>query len=562
MQKIKTIWPFFIFIAAVVIIAVVFGISYKNRPTKERYDMNTFFGVSDKEHLAIMVDDFLLEEQAVYENDTIYVSFDTVTDYICERFFWDEELQCIIYVTPEGPQILKEEDGYTVLNNQVYMSWELVTKYARINQKVYNNPDRIVIRTQEEQVSFAKVKKATEIRYRAGNKSPILKNVKGGEQLKVLDTVDDWTHVVSEDGCIGYIKSNCLGESYKGVYELDNSDTVYPSVSLDEKICLGWHQMTSYAGNDTLGEKLASAKGLNVISPTWFFLSDNSGTVTSLASADYVNTCHNLGIQVWALIENITYEVDEYEIFSKYSIRQRVIDSLISECLRYDIDGINVDFEMLSAEEGPGYIEFIRELSIECHKNGIILSVDNYVPYNFNSFYARREQAVFADYVIVMSYDEHLNEETGAGSVASLEYVDYAIGKMLEDVPKEKLINAVPFYTRLWIETPKSEQEVAAESATDEYTPYKLSWQTLGMDSAAEFIEEHDIELLWYDEPAQYYGEYTEDGVVYKIWLEDERSLEEKLKLIQEYDIAGVAAWKLGFETSNIWDLINRYYPE
>lgn len=562
MQRKKAVRLILIFIIAVVIFAVIVGLSHKNSASKERYNMNTFFGVLNKECVAIMVDEFLLEEQGFYENDNLYMSFNVVTDYICERFFWDEELQCILFVKPEGVQRLYQEDGYIIKDDCIYMSWNLVTEYAQISQEVYSNPNRIIIRTANVENTFADVNNNTEIRYRAGLKSPILKDVKKGEQLKVLDTVDDWTHVVSADGCIGYIKSNCLDKEYTDSYNFDNMDMVYPSLSLDKPVCLGWHQMSYYGGNSSLKDKIASVKGLNVISPTWFYLTDDEGNVESLASADYVDTCHNLGIQVWALIENFTHDVNEQELLSKYSKRQKIINTLINECLNYNIDGINVDFEELTEDAGEGYIQFIRELSVECHKHDIILSVDNYVPYNFNSFYARKEQAVFADYVIVMSYDEHRNEETGAGSVASLTYVDYAIGKMLEEVPKEKLINAVPFYTRLWIETPKSEQELAAESATDDYQPYKLSWQTIEMYKSEAFVNEHNIELTWDAEAGQNYGEYVEDGTVYKIWIEDANSIEEKIKKIQEYDIAGMAAWTLGFETTNIWDVIERYYPE
>lgn len=562
MQKRKSILPFVIFIALVIVVALVFGISYRYKPTKERYDINTFFGNPGADHYSIMVDDVLLEEQAIYENEDIYLTFDTIEEYICDRFFWDEELRCIIYVMPDGSRILRQEDGFYISEDTIYVKWDLITQYAQIHYVVSERPNRIVIQTDVDNKAFADVKKNSQIRYRAGLKSPILKDVEKGEALRILDTVDDWTHVVTSDGFIGYIKSNCLGDEYENAYDMVNADQVYPSVTLDEKVCMAWHQMTSASGNDTLNEKLSKVKGLNVISPTWFFLSDDQGNVKSIADAEYVQKCHNLGIQVWALVENITYKVNEYEIFANYSIRQRVIDSLISECLRYDIDGINVDFELLATEEGAGYIQFIRELSIECHRNGLVLSTDNYVPYNFNSFYNRAEQAVFCDYVIVMSYDEHLNDETGAGSVASIEYVRYAIEESLKEVPKEKLINAIPFYTRLWVETPKTEQEISSENASDEYSSYKLSWKTLGIAEAADYISENGMESVWQEETGQYYCEMEKEGSVHKIWLEDERSLEEKLKVVKENDLAGISAWKLGPETEAVWTLIEEYYPE
>lgn len=564
MQRRRSVLPFVIFISLIMIIALVFGIGYKFKPSKERYDLTTYFGVDvDSIYaMALMVDDVLLEEVANYIDGDIYIEYDVLIDYICDRFFWDEELSCLIYVLPDGSRILKSEGNFLIDDGVVFVNWDTIIEYAQINYCIAENPMRIIINKEDSVMEFADVKKTSVIRYRAGVKSPILRDVEKGDKLKILDTVDNWTHVVSSDGFIGYIESKYLTKTYEDSYELLNTDQVYATKQIDKKVCMAWHQMTSSSGNDTLIEKIASVKGLNVISPTWFFMSDGQGTIKSLADSSYVETCHRLGIQVWALLENITYDVDEYSVFSRYSIRQRVIATLISECLRYNIDGINLDFEQLDAEAGEGYVQFIRELSIECHKNDIILSVDNYVPYNFNSFYNRSEQGVFADYVIVMSYDEHLNDSTGAGSVASLDYVKRGIDESLKEVPKEKLINAIPFYTRLWKETPKTSQEIASENPSEEYSSFNLSWETLGIGAAAQYIADNGMESSWDEELGQYYAESESDGVISKIWLEDERSLEEKLKLIQERDIAGIAAWKLGLETDDIWKLIEKYYPE
>ncbi len=560
MQKKRSILPFVIFAALIICAAGAFLIGNHFRPGTQRYNLNTFFGISNTQDVALMVDHVLLEEQAVQAEDSVYLPLDTVQKYICSRFYFDEELQQVIYVKPEGPQFLS--DGVKIDGEEISIRLDVLTAYAQIACEEYQNPHRLIISTRAAEKNFANVKSGTQIRYRAGIKSPVLKDTSVGETLEILDTVDDWTHVVSADGCIGYIRTRYLSDAYQDTITIANADQVYSSFLRNEKICLAWHQMSAASGNAELKEKLAHAKGVNVISPTWFFLTDGSGTIQSLADQNYVDICHGLGIEVWALFENFTYDADVREALPFYSRRQHMIDQIVSECVRLGIDGVNLDFEGLPEDTGEAYVEFVRELSVRCHENGLVLSVDNYVPYNFNSFYGRKEQAVFADYVIVMSYDEHLNAETGAGSVASLEYTDYAIRTMLEEVPKEKLINGVPFYTRLWIDTPKTDAEIAAENASEAYSPYTLSWQTLGMADTQTFLNGHGMEPAWDAEAGQYYAEKEENGTVYRIWVEDGRSLEEKLMKIQSYDIAGMAAWRLGFETEDCWDVIVKYYPE
>ena len=282
-----------------------------------------------------------------------------------------------------------------------------------------------------------------------------------------------------------------------------------------------------------------------VISPTWFFIRDNEGNIQSIASQDYVDYCHQNNIEVWGLVENITYgsEIDITSILNKTSSRQNLVTQLIAQAIQYDLDGINVDIEALPGAAGEGFIEFVRELSIMCRRNNIILSVDNYVPMAFNQNYNRKEQGIVADYVIIMGYDEHYAGSEEAGSVASIGYVRNGIEKTLEEVPAEKVINAVPFYTRLWLTNPDGE----------------LSSSALGMNTAAKTVKNNGGTPEWSDEAGQYYAEFENNEGFYQVWLEEETSIEEKAKLIKEYDLAGIASWRLGYEKKEIWDVILKY---
>lgn len=277
-----------------------------------------------------------------------------------------------------------------------------------------------------------------------------------------------------------------------------------------------------------------------------------------------MDAAHRMGLEVWALVDNFSLEISSYEILSKMSSRENLINNLISKTLEYNIDGINIDFETLSFDAGDGFIEFIRELSIKCRENGIILSIDNYVPTASTAHYNRREQGIVADYIIIMGYDEHYSGSSESGSTASYEFVKNGIEDTLKEVPANKIINALPFYTRVWKETPESvatgnEGGVLVEDTNSEFGRYILTSQAVSMAYAEKLLRDHGVTPKWIDALRQYYGEYEKDGCRYLIWLEEEESIRAKMELVTEYDIAGVAGWKLSLEKTGIFSIINEY---
>ena len=324
---------------------------------------------------------------------------------------------------------------------------------------------------------------------------------------------------------------------YEGSYEEN-----YTSLTRDHKINLAWHQVTSEAANSAFDQTMEEVKGVNVVSPTWFSVTGGEGTISSLASAEYVDKAHAKGMEVWGLIDNFDENVSTLETLSKRSARTHIIEMLLSEAKRVGMDGINVDFEALTEEEAPHFIQFIRELSVTCRANNLVLSIDDPVP-QYTAFYNRKEQGIMADYVIIMGYDEHTTGSESAGSVASLPFVEEGIVQTLKEVPREKVINAVPFYTRLWTENNNG----------------MVSSEVFGMDQADKYVQEKGMEVYWNKDVSQNYGELVTAEGTQKIWLEDEKSLEEKMKLVQQYELAGVAAWKLGFERADVWEIISKY---
>jgi spore germination protein YaaH len=313
---------------------------------------------------------------------------------------------------------------------------------------------------------------------------------------------------------------------------------------------MAWHQVTTPSANSNIASILASTKGVNVISPTWFYLNNDSGDIASLASSEYVTYCHSQGVEVWALVSNLeNKDVDTAAVLTHTTTRQNLVNQIVAKAIQYDLDGINLDFESMERKDvGDAYIEFVRELSIKCSNNGIVLSVDNYVPTAYTAFYNRAEQAKFADYVIMMGYDEHY-AGSDVGSVSSISWVSQGITDTLAEVPADQLILGMPFYTRVW----------ATESSDDSGSSGKVSSKIYGMSAASDFLSAYGATKSWKEDSGQNYAEFKDGDILYQVWLEDSSSMEERLKEMQENQLAGASFWKLGFETSDIWDTIIKY---
>lgn len=560
----KKIIPIVIAIVLILVIgAVSFGgkIIDKYSYSKEQADLNAYYQISGSEDVAIVLGNEMIEERARLLDGVYYLDLATVHKYFNDRFYEDKGENLLLYTIPTdiirtqiGSSVREQESGSDDLGyvaaryegDTLYVAIDYVKEYTNFAYTPFVEPNRIQIDTSWDEYKSAEIKKDTAVRVRGGVKSEILTNVAAGDKVTVLEQMETWSKVKTADSIIGYVENKRLSDSRSElpIPVTDYVEPEYTSVTRDYKINLGWHVVASAAGNDTIYEVTANTKGLNVISPTWFKLCDNEGGFTSFATADYVQTAHDMGLEVWALVENIEYKdsIDMYEILSSTSTRATLIDGLIAEVQAYGIDGINVDLEQISMDCGEHYIQFIRELSIPCRENGIVLSVDNYVPTGYTDHYDREEQGVVADYVVIMGYDEHYAGSPEAGSVASIDFVEEGIERTVAQVPANKVINAVPFYTRIW-----------------ETTSDSISSQAVGMDMAEEYVANHNIAVEWDEATCQNYGEYTSGDTLYQVWLEDEESIRVKLNIMEKYGIGGVASWRLGFEKAIIWDEIETY---
>lgn len=542
-KKYKPVIAVAVLVILVAILGIVTHVVMKYIPSSEKMDLNEYYGEMADGEIALVIGTEKLEERGLVDGDRVYLPLDVVNTYLNQRYYWDSANQQILYATPSELTSVSASseagDKVWVKDDKVYLNLTYVQEFTDLDAYITKDPYRIAIQYKFKNVKTVTVKKNTSIRYRGGIKSAVLTSVKKGTKLRLIEEMENWDQVATDDGYIGYIDKKKVGEAEKTKFERSFKREQYSYLTMDSKVNMVWHQVTSTDANAYFADATANMTGVNVISPTWFYLTDTSGNIASIASADYVSQAHEKGLQVWGLIDNFTQEVSTTETLSSTAARQNIISQLIQAAQDVGMDGINVDFESLSEDVGTHFLEFLRELSIECHKNNLVLSVDNPVPEDFTSHYDRAEQGRVVDYVIIMGYDEHY-VGSEAGSVASLPWVEQGIQDTLDEVPAERVINAIPFYTRLW-----------------RTTGGNVTSEAIGMDQAQQTIADNNVETYWDKTTSQNYGKYDIDNSTYQIWLEDAQSVAEKVKLVSKYDLAGVSAWKLGFENNGIWQVIS-----
>ena len=536
----------FVVCLLIVLVSLIGGAVYginKLIPTSKQMDLTEYYGQNADGEAALILGTQKLEQKALFSGNDVYLPLDVVSGYLNQRYYWDSENKKILYATPTSlteEAASEQADGNVWLKDDtVYLKLDYVKKYTDIDSYIYEDPAGVAIQYKFSNIQTVTVKKDTAIRYRGGIKSEILTKIPKDTVLRLLDEGEDWDQVATDDGYIGYIPKKKVSSADTTNYERDFQAEAYSYLTMDEPVNMVWHQVTSTDANSYFADAVQNMTGVNVISPTWFSVSDNDGNVSSLASGEYVMQAHEKGLKVWGLVDNFSENMSTTTVLSKTSSRQNLENQLVTYAMKSGLDGINIDFESLSEDVGIHFLQFLRELSIQCHENNLVLSVDNPVPEDFTSHYDRTEQGKVVDYVIIMGYDEHY-VGSDAGSVASLSWVEQGVKDTLAEVPAKRTILAIPFYTRLWKTTDGG----------------ALTSEAIGMDQAQQVISENGAETYWDKTTSQNYGTYEGDGATYQIWLEDAQSVAEKVKLISKYELAGVAEWKLGFENSGIWSVI------
>ncbi len=561
-----------ILIGVILLVAQSTGLFEDWGYSDKKANLNEYFNTTSDDTASVVENGAVTDKKIKVKDGRLYVPYEEVIENYNENFYWEASSGRLLYTTGDGVYAAVPGDNYYSLEGNGIQSGypacytegetlmvclDYVRVFTNFEYRLFGGvkgePYRVEVKTQWGSESVADVAKDdVAIRTKPEKEGEILKELRKGSTVVIIDggtDADKWKKVMSEDLLTGYIEAKHLGDPYER-QETAVSDvspvTVTPVADYSAPVVLAWHNVTGDSSTSSLKDNERFLSYINTISPTWFALSDNEGTVESIASSSYVETCHSKGIKVWGLVSNLTYpDVSLSAVLNDPAKREYVTEQLLGYAAQYSLDGINIDFESVAAEDGPAYIQFIREFTLKAHAKNLVVSVDNYVPKEYTTHYNRKEQGVFADYVIIMGYDEHTSVSEEAGSVASIDFVREGIENTLADVPKEKVVNALPFYVRLWkVDENGSIQDI----------------QTVPMARGVEAVNAAGATAEWDDGTGQDYAEWTADGGINKIWLEDVKSIRVKLDAMKDNDIGGAAVWQLAFGTDEAFQAIDEYF--
>ena len=540
----------------VVIVAAMFVI-VRYTPTKEKMSGYKYFDIDmNTDKVLVMIDGESYPDTGINIDGRLYLPQKFIADNINVGFYYDKESDATLYSDTSYIYAFKKNQNdysddtgktytmdYSVIRDvdgECFIAWDYVAERTDCEYQYASEPDRLNVTLKRDAKQCVTAGKKAAVRYRGGIKSPVLEYVSKGDRLEYVDDIDEWIKVTTVSGYTGYVKKSEVSDTFEYVRE-QKAVEEHNFLLKNEKITLAWFQVSGTAGNSSIDNNISTISGVNVIAPTWYSVTDASGNMSSYASADFVSKMHQRGIDVWALVSDFDTNVDFAQLYSSKAARTNMVNKLVGEAKSYGFDGINLDYENIKSAYAKDYLQFVRELSVACERNGIVLSTDNYKPEAYNRCYNLKEQSRFVDYVIVMAYDEHY-AGTDAGSVASLPFVKEAVEDTVQLVGKEHVIAGIPFYTRIW-------------TTTDGNTTSRA----VGMQAAIDQLNSDGQVALWNDDCGQYVASYTVGSSTRQIWFEEEKSIEAKMQVIKQENTAGVACWKLGLEKSTVWSVISQY---
>lgn len=518
--------------------------------------------ISISDDIYLIIEDNIIEfgEPVIKEEDVLYFSYDFLEEYIDEDIYYDEIESTIVFTNKNFVKRFKLNEYVGTINskefvidkpiinvnNKIYIPKELFIDDYDIKIGYFSETNAVVIDyTNMDYLEGEVILEEPILRSDLDKKSPIiLNNLNLGSKVYVYGEFEYWLKIRTEDGIPGFIEKKHIQLNHtKDIYknELIGKDEHTEKSWDKDKINLTWDYTYSKV---KFTDKIKPIQGVNVISPTWFSIMDVEGNILDKGNKEYVKKYTDMGYDIWALVDN-SFDPDlTHEFLKTTSSREMIINKLLDIYLDYGFMGINIDFENIYLEDKDLLTQFVRELYPIFKENGLVVSMDITTistSENWSLCYDRNRLQESLDYIVLMAYDQHWASSPIAGSVAEYTWVENGIKKVLNEVPNEKLILAVPFYTRLWT-----------------IDGSNISSKSLSMDIANKFILDNQIEKVWNQDIGQYYGEINKGGIEYKIWLEDEVSLGYKISLVHKYNLAGIASWRKGYESANIWESIDR----
>ncbi len=515
--------------------------------------------IAFSDDLFLIIEDIPIEdgEPVFLEGEEIYIDFDIVKIYIDEDIFYDYDEEMVIVTDKSRVRRYRIDDNIATVNSKEFTienPIKLIHDRIYIPMEIYDNsnidinyyPDThgvVIDYIDMYYLNGEVVLEGAHIRTDLDKKAPILaKDLEIGISLNVYGEYEQWYKVRTIDGILGFMEKKYLKLNHtKDIYKTELIDREVQQDIRSQKINLTWDY--TYRKVNNVGN-IDNIVGVNVIFPTWFSIMDSNGEIMDKGNREYVKKYNELKYELWPLIDNNFNPDLTHELLKSSHGREKLINRILSIYLDYGFQGINIDFENVYLKDRDLLTQFIRELYPVFKENGMCVSMD-ITPIstseNWSKSFDRRRLVEAVDYLILMAYDQHWAASPIAGSVAQYSWVENSLKGIFQEVPREKTILAVPYYTRLWI-----------------IEDGNISSQSLSMDVANSFIAKNNIELIWDDESKQYYGQMAEDGKEYKIWLEDRNSLGYKASLVNKYSLAGIASWRKGFETQDIWSAIDK----
>lgn len=511
----------------------------------------------------------VFENEAEIINDVLYISFDFFKKEIDPTVHYDEKSNSMIITTKDKvvqiPQqellgfindepftfevpVFITEDGKKMIHLQPLLTlYPLSTQYHEETGAcfIYLDGDQLETGTVVGELS----KHDARLRTKPTVSSPYTAEMTIGEKVVIEDKLEDYYFIRKENGIAGYILAEHIKkDEFPIVIETEYQEPAYSLPELNKPINLTWEAV--YNKNPKVSE-LPNMPGVNVVSPTWFHIKNGEGDIANLASSEYRNWAHQKGMHIWALFSN-SFDPDlTHEALSSFETRLKMIKQLLQYCTMYQLEGINIDFENVYLEDGALVTQFVRELTPYFHQAGLIVSMDvTFISSSemWSKFYDRKALGEIVDYMMVMAYDEHWASSPQSGSVASLPWVETNLQNILEIVPNEKVILGIPLYTRIW-----KEQETEGGNI-------EVSSNSMSMNQATKWIQEHNLSPIYDESSGQNYVEYydEQEKATYKIWLEDELSLRKRVDIMKKYQLAGIASWARSFANDAAWQTLNK----
>lgn len=526
---------------------------------------------------ALFVPSFLYEEKAppsrprliyrgarqgypvVVEAGEAYVPFGFVRKAIDPDAFWDES--GVVVVTTRDKVIKLKTNSLTAYVNrhpvdlrlpvtleggEPYIPAGALEMLYPVATSLYADASAFVVRRTDVETAVARAVSDTVVRLEPGILSRRAGVLQAGSEVRVYDTSGGWAAVEAEDGLAGWLPVKRLTGQTLRPGEVKPPEDYVPPPLMGRKLCLVWEQV-DVRTPDPSG--IGAMDGLNVVSPTWFRLGEKPGEVENYVDARYVAWAHSKGYKVWALFSN-SFELQRTRTALRDSdLRDKVMSQILVYAGMYSLDGINIDFEDVYQDDGPYLTQFVREMTPFLHEMGLAVSMDVTVRSESPTWslcYERKRLSEVVDYVMLMGYDQYGAGSRVAGPNASIPWTKSAIETTLEEVPAGKLVLGIPFYTRLWKETAGGGE-------------VKVTQKALGMDQAREWLRSEGVSAAYDPETGLQYAERTKGQDTYRIWLEDESSVRQRMDLARSYGLAGVAAWRRGFENPGTWQVLGEY---